>query len=155
MSRSRSAACTLHCLLYVSIDQLNKTDVPLIPYLLGIHCLVSLSDGLAGYAFPFYNAFAVQQPPAGSTEPVQCRQARASRGPLLPPHHKSVRPTFRRCPRRVSDARLRRRVSHFPPLATRSLLPSRKPHSYHASSLALFKELQNADYVLTTRGTAP
>ena len=51
------------CLLSVSIDQLDKTDVPLIPeayiYLLGVQCLVSLSDGLAGYTFPLYNTLAV------------------------------------------------------------------------------------------------
>ncbi len=70
-------------------------------------------------------------------------------------HHKYVRPDFRRRPRRNSDARSRRRLSHFPPLATRSLLPSQKPHSHHASSLALLKALQNADYVPITRGTAP
>ena len=58
------------CLLSVSIDQLDKTDAPLIPdayiYLLGVQCLVSLSDGLAGYTFPLYNTLAVQKPPAGS-----------------------------------------------------------------------------------------
>ena len=58
------------CLLSVSIDQLDKTDAPLIPeayiYLLGMQCLVSLSDGLAGYTFPLYNTLTVQKPPAGS-----------------------------------------------------------------------------------------
>ena len=65
----------LRCLLFVSIDQLDKADAPLIPeayiYLLGMQCLVSLSDGLAGYIFPLYNTLAVQKPPAGSTEPVR------------------------------------------------------------------------------------
>ena len=65
-----------------SIDQLDKADAPLIPeayiYLLGVQCLVSLSDGLAGYAFPLYNSLAVQKPPAGSTEPVRAP------GPLDP-----------------------------------------------------------------------
>jgi hypothetical protein len=71
-----------HCLLSVSIDQLDKADAPLIPeayiYLLGVQCLVSLSDGLAGYTFPLYNTLAVQKPPTGSTEPVRAP------GPLDP-----------------------------------------------------------------------
>ena len=58
-----------------SIDQLDKTDAPPIPeayiYLLGVQCLVSLCDGLAGYAIPLYNTLAVQKPPAGSPEPVR------------------------------------------------------------------------------------
>ena len=57
----------------VSINQLDKTDVLLIPevyiYLVGIHCLVSLCDGLAGYAILLYNALAVQKSPAGSHPP--------------------------------------------------------------------------------------
>jgi hypothetical protein len=64
-----------HCLLSVSIDQLDKADAPLIPeayiHLLGVQCLVSLSDGLARYTFPLYNTLAVQKPPAASTEPVR------------------------------------------------------------------------------------
>jgi hypothetical protein len=36
-----------------------------------VQCLVSLSDGLAGYTFPLYNTLVVQKPPAGSTEPVR------------------------------------------------------------------------------------
>ena len=71
-----------HCLLSVSIDQLDKADAPLIPeayiYLLGVQCLVSLSDGLAGYTFPLYNTLAVQKPPAGSMESVRAP------GPLDP-----------------------------------------------------------------------
>jgi hypothetical protein len=47
-------------------------------YLLGVQCLVSLSDGLAGYAIPLYNTLAVQKPPAGSTELVRAP------GPLDP-----------------------------------------------------------------------
>ena len=43
-----------------------------------MQCLVSLSDGLAGYTFPLYNTLAVQKPPAGSTEPVRAP------GPLDP-----------------------------------------------------------------------
>jgi len=65
-----------------SIDQLDKTDAPPIPegyiYLLGVQCLVSLCDGLAGYAIPLYNNLAVQKPPAGSPEPVRAP------GPLDP-----------------------------------------------------------------------
>lgn len=70
------------CFLSVSIDQLDKADAPLIPeayiYLLGVQCLVSLSDGFAGYTFPLYNTLAVQKPPAGSTESVRAP------GPLDP-----------------------------------------------------------------------
>ncbi|KAH9955063.1 hypothetical protein BC827DRAFT_1271999 [Russula dissimulans] len=40
--------------------------------------LVSLSDGLAGFAIPLYNTLAVQKPPSGSSEPVRAR------GPLDP-----------------------------------------------------------------------
>ena len=58
-----------------SIDQLDKTDAPPMPeayiYLLGVQHLVSLCDGLAGYAIPLYNSLAVQKPPAGSAEPVR------------------------------------------------------------------------------------
>ena len=65
-----------------SIDQLDKTDAPPIPeayiYLLGVQCLVSLCDGLAGYAIPLYNTLAVQKPPARSSEPVRAP------GPLDP-----------------------------------------------------------------------
>jgi hypothetical protein len=43
-----------------------------------VQCLVSLSDGLAGYTFPLYNTLVVQKPPAGSTEPVRAP------GPLDP-----------------------------------------------------------------------
>jgi hypothetical protein len=70
------------CFFSVSIDQLDKADAPLIPeayiYLLGVQCLVSLSDGFAGYTFPLYNTLAVQKPPAGSTESVRAP------GPLDP-----------------------------------------------------------------------
>jgi hypothetical protein len=45
-------------------------------YLLGVQCLVSLSDGLAAYAIPLYNTLAVQKHPAGLTELVR------SPGPL-------------------------------------------------------------------------
>jgi hypothetical protein len=37
---------------------------------LGVKVLVSLSDGLAGNAFPLYNTLAVRKRPAGSNEPV-------------------------------------------------------------------------------------
>jgi hypothetical protein len=39
--------------------------------LLDVQCLVSLSDGLAVYTFPFYYTLVVQNPPAGTTEPVR------------------------------------------------------------------------------------
>jgi hypothetical protein len=67
--------CARRCLLSISIDELDKADAPPIPeayiYLLGVQCLVSLSDGLAGYVFPLYNTLVVQKPPAGSTETVR------------------------------------------------------------------------------------
>jgi hypothetical protein len=78
-----------YCLLSLSIDQLDKADAPLIPeayiYLLGVQCLVSLSDGLAGYAFPLFNTLAVQKPPAeractGRTRPYYAARNRASPG---------------------------------------------------------------------------
>ncbi|KAF8495992.1 hypothetical protein F5888DRAFT_1907591 [Russula emetica] len=51
----------------------DKADAPLIPeayiYLLGVQCLVSLPDGLAGYTFPFFNTLAVQKPPAELVHP--------------------------------------------------------------------------------------
>ena len=66
---------SLHRLLPISIDQLDKADAPLISktyiYLLGVQYLVSLSDGLTGYSFHLYNTVAVQNPPTGSTEPVR------------------------------------------------------------------------------------
>jgi hypothetical protein len=130
-----------HCLLSVRIDQLSKADAPFIPetyiYLLGMQCFVSLSDGLAGYAFPLYNTLAVQKPPAASTEPVRApahstllrclkpnqpgqghklcaRDAErrlASCGPLLPPYHQPLRLHFRWASysRRAADARPGRR----------------------------------------------
>ena len=58
--------------IVLSIDQLDKTNAPLIPnayiYLLGVQCLVSLSDGLVGYAILLYSSF--EKLPAGSTDPV-------------------------------------------------------------------------------------
>jgi hypothetical protein len=36
-----------------------------------VQCLVSLIDGLAGYAIPLYSSFATQKPPPGSTEPMR------------------------------------------------------------------------------------
>ncbi len=70
-----SAAFALQSLLSASIDQLDKTDAPLITeaYIcfLGAQCLVPISDGLTGYTFPLYNALAVQKPPAGSTKRVR------------------------------------------------------------------------------------
>jgi hypothetical protein len=73
------------CCLSVSIDQLDKADAPLIPevytYLLGVQCLISISDGLAGYTFPLYNTLVVQNHPRAqpsSTEPVHAP------GPLDP-----------------------------------------------------------------------
>ena len=106
-----------------------------------MQCLVSLSDGAAGFASHFYNIPAVQKPPADSTEPVRAscirptrpyfasrnrdnicsvtncardverRLARASRGSLLSPHRESFRPYLRRRPRYAADARSRRRVA--------------------------------------------
>jgi hypothetical protein len=62
-----------HCLLSVSIDQLDKVDAPLIPEaficLLGVQCLVSLADGLARYTFPLYNIIPVQNHPRLQSSP--------------------------------------------------------------------------------------
>ena len=81
-SADRFTTFSSDCLLSVSIDQLDKTDALLSPeayiYLLGVQCLVSLSDGLAGYTFPLYNTLADQKPPAGSTKSVRAP------GPLDP-----------------------------------------------------------------------
>jgi len=71
---------SLHRLLPISIDQLDRADVPLIPeayiYLLGVQYLVSLSDGITGYSFPLYNTIVVQKLPTGSTEPVRAGPTR-------------------------------------------------------------------------------
>ena len=60
-------------LIILSIDQLDKTNAPLIPnayiYLLGVQFLVSLSDGLVGYAILLYSSFA--KLPTGSTDPIR------------------------------------------------------------------------------------
>jgi hypothetical protein len=125
-SANRRLTFSRHC-LSVSIDPLDKADAPLIPeayiYLLGVKCLFSLSDGLAGYTFPLYNILAVQKPPVGSTEPVRApgplhpttlpetepapgwatnRTRDAERGlarapcsSLLPPYLEPLRPHFR------------------------------------------------------------
>jgi hypothetical protein len=62
-----------HHHLSINIDQLDKTDAPLIPdayiSLLGVQCLISIVDGLTGYGLPLY--LAVLNPPTGSTEPVR------------------------------------------------------------------------------------
>ncbi|KAH9955055.1 hypothetical protein BC827DRAFT_1262095 [Russula dissimulans] len=62
--------------------KLDNANGPPIPeayiYLLGVQCIVSLSDGLAGYAISLYNILAVQRPPSSSSEPVRAR------GPLDP-----------------------------------------------------------------------
>ena len=75
-----------------NIDQVDKTDAPLIPepyiYLLVLQCLVSQCDCLAGYTFLLYDTLVVQTrgySPAGSTEPVRAP------GPL--------NPTKLRCPK--------------------------------------------------------
>ena len=64
-----------HSLLSVGVDQLDKADASLIPesyiYLLGVQSIVSLSDGLAGYAFPLYNALAFQTHPRVQPSPAR------------------------------------------------------------------------------------
>jgi len=73
-SADRLPTSSRHCLLSVSIDQLDKADAPVIPeayiYLLSVQCLVSLSDGLAEYTFPLYNTLAVQKQPTDSIDPA-------------------------------------------------------------------------------------
>ena len=45
-------------------------------YDLGVQCLVSLSDGLAGYTFPLYNTLAVTALHTGHTAPAPEGQVR-------------------------------------------------------------------------------
>ena len=85
---------SLHYLL-ISIDQLDKADVPLFPkayiHLRGVQCPVLLSDGLTGYSFPpsfpLYNTLVVQKLPTDSTEPVRAP------GPLDPMTLPETKPT--------------------------------------------------------------
>jgi hypothetical protein len=85
-SADRLTTFSNHCLHFVSIDQLDKADAPLIPEayicLLDVQSLVLLSDGLAKYTFPLYNTLAVQKPPTSSTEPVR---APGPLDPMTPP----------------------------------------------------------------------
>jgi hypothetical protein len=72
-----------------STRQMRRSSRRAYIYLLGVQCLVSLSDGLAGYTFPLYNTLAVQKPPAVSTEPVG-----APAGPLDPSTLPETEPAF-------------------------------------------------------------
>jgi len=82
---NQSSADRLPTFLSVSIDKLNKADAQLIAeaylYLLGVQCLLSLSDSLAGHSFPLYITLTVQNPPVGSTEPVFATGPTRNRGP--------------------------------------------------------------------------
>ncbi|EKM50999.1 uncharacterized protein PHACADRAFT_128641 [Phanerochaete carnosa HHB-10118-sp] len=64
----QGSAMKLQC-----IDQLDKADSPPIPepyvYLIGVQCLVSLSEGFASFVGPLYNSLMVQRPRAAG-EPV-------------------------------------------------------------------------------------
>ena len=61
-------------LFLLASNQRDKADAPFIReahiYLLGVQCLVSLPDGLAGCAFPFYRTLPVQKPPARAPGPL-------------------------------------------------------------------------------------
>ena len=128
----------------VGIDQPNKADAQLIPeayiYALGVQCLVSLSDGLVGYAFPLNNTLAVQKPPIGSTGPMRAPDATTPTEPVrtglrtagvmldagwpaLFATHSFLLTVPRTSPNPSS-------VPHV----TRSSLPLRKLHSQHGSS---------------------
>jgi hypothetical protein len=65
-------------------------------YLLGVQCLVSLSDGLAEYTFPLYYTLAVQKPPTGSTEPMR---APGPLDPMTPPETEPAGPGYELCAR--------------------------------------------------------
>jgi hypothetical protein len=62
-----------------SIDQLDKADAPPIPdsyaYLLGVQCLVSLSDGFATFAAPIYTALVKQRPRAAGDPAIRAPPA--------------------------------------------------------------------------------
>jgi hypothetical protein len=62
-----------------SIDQLDKADAPPIPesyiYLLGVQCLVSLSDGFATFAAPLYTSIAKQMPRAAGDPAIRAPPA--------------------------------------------------------------------------------
>ena len=61
-------------LFLLASNQRDKADSPFIReahiYLLGVQCLVSLPDGLAGCAYPFYRTLPVQKPPARAPVPL-------------------------------------------------------------------------------------
>jgi hypothetical protein len=67
-SADKLPICYHQCFLSVSIDQLDKADAPLIPlayiYLIGVQCLISLSDGLVGYTFPLSPSWSKNHPRA-------------------------------------------------------------------------------------------
>ncbi len=161
----------LHCLLSVSIDQLDKTDAPAYPISLSIRCLVSLSDGLAGDMpspstmllrsknhLPVLLSLSVHQ--AHST--LQ-RSPRPSR-PVLG-HKRCMRcltdwptllealsfllttnlsdPIFSDDLGAPSDAHSRRKVPYFSSLATRSLLrESRTPTTRRRSLCSRHSRMQ-------------
>ncbi len=89
--RSPPDISNLHRL--TSIDQLDKADSPPIPepyiYLLGVQCLVSLSEGFASFVGPLYNTIMVQRPRAAG-EPV-IRAPPAMDLSTLPPDEPSTK----------------------------------------------------------------
>jgi hypothetical protein len=71
----RSILLKLAC----SIDQLDKADAPPIPesyiYLLGVQCLVSLSDGFATFSAPIFTSIMKQRPRAAGEPAVRAPPA--------------------------------------------------------------------------------
>ena len=64
-----------HFLLSINIDQLDKTDAPLIPeayiHLLGMQHPVSFSNGLKGYTVPLQHPRSPKNHARVQTEPVR------------------------------------------------------------------------------------
>ncbi|KAH8111570.1 hypothetical protein DFH11DRAFT_1791651 [Phellopilus nigrolimitatus] len=62
-----------------SIDQLDKADAPPIPesyiYLLGLQCLVSISEGFASLTLPLFNAIVVQRSRAAGENTIRAPPA--------------------------------------------------------------------------------
>lgn len=65
--------------LHHSIDQLDKADTPVIPesyiYLLGLQCLVSISEGFAAATVPVFNALVVQRQRASGESSIKAPPA--------------------------------------------------------------------------------
>lgn len=123
-ARTHSAPSVLH----------NRRSVDKLPtfHILGMQCLVSLSDGLAGYTFPLHGPKTTRgfNRPDWATNRMrdaERRLARASCGPLLP-YHEPLRLHFGGVLGALQTlARVPQGTLHCPPHATHSSLPSQKP----------------------------